>query len=96
MVLPPKTYVLLQPPATVILRKVGPRIFLPTITILWGCTMICFGFIKLWYEMIPLRLVLGKYTITNVCCHYTFLTFPRHLRGRLLPGLRLSSILLVP
>lgn len=35
------TYVLLQPPATVILRKVGPRIFLPSITLLWGMTMIC-------------------------------------------------------
>ena len=30
------TYVLLQPPATVVLRKVGPRAFLPTITLLWG------------------------------------------------------------
>lgn len=30
------TYVLLQPPATVVLRKIGPRIFLPTITLLWG------------------------------------------------------------
>ena len=29
------TYVLLQPPATVALRKVGPRLFLPTITLLW-------------------------------------------------------------
>lgn len=35
------TYVLLQPPATVVLRKIGPRLFLPTITILWGSTMIC-------------------------------------------------------
>jgi hypothetical protein len=33
------TYVLLQPPATVVLRKVGPRIFLPAITCLWGLTM---------------------------------------------------------
>ncbi|QIW97106.1 hypothetical protein AMS68_002624 [Peltaster fructicola] len=53
------TYVLLQPPATIILRKVGPRIFLPAITILWGVTMICFGFVKTWEQMIPLRLVLG-------------------------------------
>lgn len=30
------TYVLLQPPATVVLRKIGPRMFLPTITLLWG------------------------------------------------------------
>lgn len=53
------SYVLLQPPATVVLRKVGPRTFLPSITILWGITMICFGFVKQWYELIPLRLILG-------------------------------------
>jgi sugar phosphate permease len=53
------SYVLLQPPATVVLRKVGPRIFLPVITILWGITMICFGFVKVWTQMIPLRIVLG-------------------------------------
>jgi MFS family permease len=53
------TYVLLQPPATVVLRKIGPRAFLPSITVLWGVTMICFGFVKTWTDMIPLRLVLG-------------------------------------
>lgn len=53
------TYVLLQPPATVILRKIGPRLFLPTITVLWGVTMICFGFVKNWTDMLGLRLVLG-------------------------------------
>lgn len=53
------TYVLLQPPATVVLRKVGPRAFLPSITLLWGITMICFGFVKDWTDMIPLRLILG-------------------------------------
>lgn len=53
------TYVVLQPPTTVILRKVGPRAFLPTITILWGATMICFGFVKTWTQLIPLRLILG-------------------------------------
>jgi sugar phosphate permease len=53
------TYVLLQPPATVVLRKVGPRIFLPSITLLWGVTMICFGFVRNWVDLIPLRLVLG-------------------------------------
>jgi sugar phosphate permease len=53
------TYVLLQPPATVVLRKIGPRAFLPTITVLWGLTMICFGFVKEWTDMLGLRLVLG-------------------------------------
>ena len=55
------TYVLLQPPATVILRKLGPKAFLPTITVLWGVTMICFGFVKNWTDMIPLRLLLGVF-----------------------------------
>lgn len=53
------SYVLLQPPATVVLRKLGPRTFLPAITILWGITMIMFAFVKIWWEMIPLRIVLG-------------------------------------
>lgn len=53
------TYVLLQPPATVVLRKLGPRLFLPAIVILWGATMICFGFVKTWVDLIPLRLILG-------------------------------------
>ena len=55
------TYTLLQPPATVVLRKVGPRIFLPSITILWGITMMCFGFVRTWDQMVPLRLVLGVF-----------------------------------
>ena len=33
-------YVFFQPPATVLLRKIGPRVFLPAITFLWGCIMI--------------------------------------------------------
>jgi hypothetical protein len=33
-------YVLFQPPATVILRKFGPRNFLSAITVLWGACMI--------------------------------------------------------
>lgn len=33
-------YVVFQPPATVILRKVGPRLFLAVIVISWGATMI--------------------------------------------------------
>lgn len=53
------TYVALQPVATVVLRKVGPRVFLPTITILWGLTAMCFGFLTTWTQMIGLRLVLG-------------------------------------
>jgi cyanate permease len=33
-------YVIFQPVATVVLRKVGPRLFLPSIALFWGATMI--------------------------------------------------------
>ncbi|KAG8625662.1 hypothetical protein KVT40_006063 [Elsinoe batatas] len=55
------TYVLLQPPATVVLRKIGPRLFLPTITLLWGSVMIGMAFVRTWTQMIPLRLLLGVF-----------------------------------
>lgn len=53
------TYVALQPPATVVLRKMGPRIFLPLIVVIWGIVMIGFGFVKVWTDLVPLRLLLG-------------------------------------
>jgi hypothetical protein len=33
-------YILFQPVATVMLRKIGPRIFLSTLVFLWGVVMI--------------------------------------------------------
>src|SRR5271163_2725147 len=51
------TYVLLQPPATVVLRKVGPRIFLPTIILLWGIVMVGMGFVKNWKTITGLRVI---------------------------------------
>lgn len=53
------TYTLLQPPATVVMRKIGPRTFLPATVILWGITTICFSFVRDWTQLIPLRLILG-------------------------------------
>jgi MFS family permease len=52
-------YVLFQPPAVVVLRKLGPKNFLSFITVAWGATMIGFGFVKKWEDMIGLRVVLG-------------------------------------
>ncbi|KAF8859312.1 MFS general substrate transporter [Acephala macrosclerotiorum] len=54
-------YVLFQPPATVVLRKVGPRHFLSAITLLWGACMIGFGFVKKWDQMLGLRVILGVF-----------------------------------
>lgn len=55
------TYVALQPPATVVLRKLGPKLFLPSIVVIWGAVMIGFGFVKEWTSLIPLRLILGVF-----------------------------------
>lgn len=52
-------YVLFQPVATVVLRKIGPRTFLSVATLLWGLTTISSGFVKKWSDLIPLRLILG-------------------------------------
>ncbi|KAJ4507887.1 hypothetical protein HRR83_007577 [Exophiala dermatitidis] len=53
------TYVVCQPPATVLCRKIGPRPFLACITFAWGVVMIGFGFPKNWTTMLGLRMVLG-------------------------------------
>ncbi|KAH8800624.1 phthalate transporter [Xylogone sp. PMI_703] len=52
-------YIIFQPPAIVIFRKIGPRLFLSGITLFYGVTVIGFGFIHDWSVMIGLRVLLG-------------------------------------
>ncbi|KAK4124656.1 general substrate transporter [Parathielavia appendiculata] len=53
------TYIIFQPPSTVIVRKIGPRIHLAIITLLWGAVMVGMGFVKTWEEMAGMRVLLG-------------------------------------
>lgn len=53
------TYIIFQPPSTVVVRKIGPRIHLALITFLWGCCMIGMGFSNNWRVMAGLRVLLG-------------------------------------
>ncbi|KZW01247.1 MFS general substrate transporter [Exidia glandulosa HHB12029] len=53
------TYVVFQPPSTVLIRKIGPRIHLSLITLLWGGVMIGMGFVKNHQSLAGLRAVLG-------------------------------------
>lgn len=53
------TYIVFQPPSTVIVRKVGPRIHLASITTAWGAVMIGMGFVRNWDELAGLRVILG-------------------------------------
>lgn len=43
------TYVNVQPIAVDLLRKIGPRIFVPTTVLLWSLLLIGFGFVRHWY-----------------------------------------------
>ncbi|KAJ6030625.1 uncharacterized protein N7446_000312 [Penicillium canescens] len=54
-------YTIFQPIGVVLIRIVGPRIFLSSICLLWGIVMICFGFVKTWSDLIPLRIILGAF-----------------------------------
>ncbi|KAK9796903.1 putative Major facilitator superfamily domain-containing protein [Seiridium cardinale] len=53
------TYIVFQPPSTVVVRKIGPRIHLSIITLLWGAVMIAFGFVKNYQTLTALRCILG-------------------------------------
>ncbi|KAF1837178.1 MFS general substrate transporter [Decorospora gaudefroyi] len=55
------TYVIFQPPATLLTRKIGPRTFLSSICLAWGIVMVGFSFVNEWWELVPLRLVLGLF-----------------------------------
>ena len=52
-------YILATPIATVLARKIGPRLFLSGITFSFGLIVIGFGFSKSWKDQVGLRIVLG-------------------------------------
>lgn len=53
------SYIIFQPPATVICRYLGPRNFLSFIVIAWGAVMIGMGFADTYGTMAGLRVLLG-------------------------------------
>ncbi|KAL1612830.1 hypothetical protein SLS60_001060 [Paraconiothyrium brasiliense] len=53
------TYIVFQPPSTVLIRKLGPRLHLSVITTAWGAVMIGMGFVKDWESLAGLRVILG-------------------------------------
>ncbi|KAH7080211.1 major facilitator superfamily domain-containing protein [Paraphoma chrysanthemicola] len=53
------TYIVFQPPATVIVRYLGPRNFLSFIVVAWGAVMIGMGFADSFETLAALRVILG-------------------------------------
>ncbi|KAJ5500781.1 hypothetical protein N7453_009832 [Penicillium expansum] len=67
-------YVLLQPPMTVVTRKVGPRFFLGSIILSWGAILVGMGFSKNWKHMVMTRALLGALEAGMYCSN----TMPSH------------------
>ena len=55
------TYIVFQPPATVLTRKIGPRNFLAGLCISWGAVMIGMGFTNDWHALAACRVILGLF-----------------------------------
>lgn len=64
------TYIVFQPPATVIVRWLGPRTFLSAIVVAWGAVMIGMGFAKDYPTLAALRVVLGYVDLWFTCRLY--------------------------
>ncbi len=59
------TYVIFQPPSTVICRALGPRVHISSITLLWGAVVIGMAFTKNFGTLAALRVLLGMYVISH-------------------------------
>ncbi|RDA88896.1 hypothetical protein CP532_5520 [Ophiocordyceps camponoti-leonardi (nom. inval.)] len=55
------TYVVLQPPSTLLVRKFGPRLHLSALVLLWGCVMTGMGFVSDFQQLVGLRVLLGAF-----------------------------------
>ncbi|TVY84267.1 putative transporter, partial [Lachnellula suecica] len=53
------SYALFEPLANVLLKRLRPSIFLPTIMIIWGICMLSMGFVKNWSGLMAARFFLG-------------------------------------
>ncbi|KAK1529949.1 major facilitator superfamily transporter [Colletotrichum paranaense] len=52
-------YIIFQPPSTIIVRKIGPRLHLGGLTLLWGAVMIGMGFSAKYTHLYACRILLG-------------------------------------
>lgn len=52
-------YAGLEPLANVLIRRLRPSVFIPTIMILWGISLACMGLVKSFSSLTALRILLG-------------------------------------
>ncbi|KAL4783270.1 major facilitator superfamily domain-containing protein [Aspergillus varians] len=53
------TYIVVQPLATAVIRRIGPRIFISTIVMSWGACLLGFAYAPNWQTLTGLRALLG-------------------------------------
>ncbi|KAF5671616.1 major facilitator superfamily transporter [Fusarium denticulatum] len=53
------TYVFSELPSNLVLKKVSPRIWLPTLTVVWGIITMCLGFVSNFASFAAVRALLG-------------------------------------
>ncbi|KAL2824421.1 major facilitator superfamily domain-containing protein [Aspergillus cavernicola] len=53
------TYIVFQPLATAVIRKIGPRIFISVIVMSWGAVLVGFAYAPNWQTLAGLRALLG-------------------------------------
>lgn len=46
-------------PSNLILQKVSPKVWLPALTVMWGITTMCLGFVKNYAGFMVVRAILG-------------------------------------
>ena len=51
--------IIFELPSNLLIRKVGPRVLLSSITIAWGAVMLGMGFVTDWTQLLACRFLLG-------------------------------------
>ena len=86
-------YIIFQFPANIIIRKLGPAVWLPSLVIAWGAVTVGMGFATHWTHTLGCRIILGVLEVDiPIQSWKRGLTF---FTGRIFPWLCLSPQLLV-
>ena len=56
------------------MRKIGPRLHLAAITVLWGVAMLRMGFVKDWEQLTAMRVELGIFEAGKSFIRFSSLT----------------------
>lgn len=55
------TYVVCEVPSNMLLNRLRPSLYLPTLAILWGIAAACQGAVTNWNQLVALRMIIGVF-----------------------------------